>query len=215
MSKPARCAPTITCKCVQCKNEFTFRSVGQVNNAKRKFCGNQCAATWRNTQPGRIEAFNRWIGRGWTKGRKSPESSARMRSNNPMSNPVTREKMRQSLKGRTFLARGGKGKPTAPQLALSAALNLPIEHPIKTRLVRHLFKSLPNFYLVDLAHIPSQTAIEVDGKTHRQPLWKFLDHRKTEVLIALGWSVLRFTNEQVTNDLNAVVSSVRRSIASK
>lgn len=138
-----------------------------------------------------------------------------MKANNPMNNPETREKMRQSLKGRTFLARGGNGTLTQPQLLLAEATGFPVEYVIPTAPVAGQFPSLPPCYKVDLADPAHMLAIEVDGKMHRQKLWRFLDRRKTEVLNALGWSVLRFSNEQVMTDLPSVLETIRGFIASK
>ena len=98
---------------------------------------------------------------------------------------------------------------------LAEALGLPTEHSIETAPVRGQFESLPNCYKVDLASPEHRLAIEVDGKTHRLKKWQFLDARKTAVLNALGWSVLRFTNEAVMADLDAVAAEIRRSMTSR
>ena len=83
-----------------------------------------------------------------------------------------------------------------------------MEFSIRTAPVRHMFESLPNSYSVDIAHPQTLTAIEVDGSSHRTRKWKFLDRRKESVLSALGWSVLRFWNEEVLTDLDRVVRDV-------
>ncbi|MEW7849539.1 DUF559 domain-containing protein [Massilia aurea] len=198
--------------CEWCHTKFSFRSVGPQNNAKRRFCANPCAASWRNAQPGRAEAFNEWMTgiRGVVlRGRSSPQSSVRMKANNPMSKPETVEKMRSKLLGRTFLARGGNSKLTKPQLLVATSLGLPTEVAIATREVRADFDSLPPCYKVDIASVPHRLAIEIDGKTHRLKKWKFLDRRKTEVLAALGWTVIRFWNEEVENDFDRVLSNIK------
>jgi len=132
-----------------------------------------------------------------------------MKANNPMRNLETRRKMIASNKGRTFLARGGNGQLTTQQKALRDATGLPVEFVIITGPVKHLFSSLPNHYKVDLADPLRKLAIEIDGKTHKLKKWKFFDKRKTAVLTALGWSVLRFWNHEVTNDLPSVVKQIR------
>lgn len=135
-------------------------------------------------------------------------SAQRMRERNPMHNPEAREKMRRSLAGRTFLARGGNGKLTPEQLHIHELTGLPMEYPIPTKAVRDRFESLPNCYKVDLADPTRHLAIEIDGLSHRQKLWRFLDARKTEVLIALGWSVLRFSNAEVNSNAAAVAEKI-------
>lgn len=131
------------------------------------------------------------------------------------SDPENLEKMRKRLQGNTFLSRGGNGQLTKHQVILAERLNLPMEYVIETAEVKDKFPSLPHCYKVDLAFPQHRLAIEVDGKTHRLKLWRFLDRRKTKVLQALGWSVLRFTNEQVTHSLDSVVAEVIEFIASK
>lgn len=138
-----------------------------------------------------------------------------MKVSNPMDNPVTRAKMAASLMGRTFLARGGKGQTTWQQELLHAATMLPMEYAIPTAAVRQQFPSLPNAYMVDLADPARMLVIEVDGKTHRLRKWQFLDARKTEVLRALGWSVLRFWNEEVENQLPTVLERIKTFSASE
>lgn len=133
-----------------------------------------------------------------------------MKVNNPMSRPENVEKMRDKLKGRTFLARGGNSKLTRQQLLVADSLGLPTEVAIATREVKAHFESLPPCYKVDIASVPHRLAIEIDGNSHRLKKWKFLDQRKTAVLTALGWTVIRFWNEEVDNDLERVTTEIKR-----
>ena len=98
---------------------------------------------------------------------------------------------------------------------MANALGLPMEHAIATRAVKGQFKSLPNCYKVDIADPARRLAIEIDGATHNTKKWKFLDKRKTEVLNALGWSVLRFSNQRVDSDLEGVLREIREFTASR
>ena len=176
---------------------------------------------WRMTQPhikerivpallvGQAAAAQR------KRGTKSPESAQRMRDNNPMASAVTRAKMAASLMGRTFLARGGNGALTRQQQALHDACGYPMEHVIVTAPVKEQFPSLPNCYKVDLADPARMLVIEVDGNTHKLRKWKVLDARKTAVLNALGWSVLRFWNQEVDQDLPKVLATIAAFTASK
>lgn len=146
------------------------------------------------------------------RGRKSPKSSERMRNNNPMKSPDAVEAMRKKLVGRTFLSRGGNSKITEPQKILADAIGLPMEYAINTAPVRHLFESVPNSYKVDLAVVDLKIAIEVDGNSHKTKKWKFLDKRKTEILNALGWSVLRFWNKDVMENMTEVLATIQQSM---
>ena len=149
------------------------------------------------------------------RGKPNPVASARMKANNPNANPAWKKKMSKLMSGRTFLARGGNGTLTRQQEAVANALLLPTEYAIPTRLVKERFKSLPNTYKVDVADPSRMLAIEIDGATHNTKKWKFLDKRKTEVLNALGWSVLRFSNQRVDSDLEAVLKEIREFTVSK
>lgn len=131
-----------------------------------------------------------------------------MKANNPMSKPAAVEKMRAKLVGRTFLARGGNSKLTKQQRLVANRTGLPTEVAIATRAVREEFDSLPFCYKVDLASEPHRLAIEIDGKSHRLRRWKFLDRRKTSVLNALGWTVIRYLNEEVETDLERIVLEI-------
>ena len=164
----------------------------------------------RHAKPGEKEKFVERISPHWAKlkGRANPKVAAWMRENNPMRNQSTRDKVSASMSGRTFLARGGNGTTTEPQRQLATALSLPMEYAIVTAAVKGLFPSLPNAYKVDIADPALKLAIEVNGRTHRQPKWTYLDRRKTEVLSALGWSMLRFTNEEAMTGLQACVETV-------
>ena len=129
-----------------------------------------------------------------------------------MSMPGVKKKMVDALTGRTFISRGGNGQPTKQQLMLHIATGLPMEHAIPTAPVKTQFAWVPHCYKVDLAVPEEHLAIEVDGKSHRLKKWRFLDHRKTEILNALGWSVLRFTNEEVNNGLMRCVAMIESTI---
>lgn len=207
--------------CLQCGSLFTFRSSGTTNNTKRRFCSNACAGTWRQHQPGLSERYHEAGAKGLAtaasrrRGTKDPRASARMKANWPQRDPEVYERWKASLRGRTFLARGGNPKLTRPQMLLAERLGLPVEYVIVTRPVARKFPSLPSCYKVDLADPTRKLAIAVDGKTRRQRKWRFLDARKTEVLSALGWSVLRFTNEQVLQDTDAVIATIRSCTTSR
>lgn len=66
-----------------------------------------------------------------------------------------RERLTSVQKGRTFLAQGGKGKLTEPQVMLADALGLPVEYAIPTAAVWDKFPSLSRHYMVDIADLYS------------------------------------------------------------
>jgi very-short-patch-repair endonuclease len=148
-------------------------------------------------------------------GIKRPDARFRMLTNNPMNKQECIDKMRAKMVGRTFLSRGGNGQKTKQQIALASRLGWEMETAIPTALVKDQFPSLPPAYKVDVANEELKIAVEVDGRTHTSRKWKFLDKRKTSVLNALGWDVLRFTNKQVDTQLEEVVSYILSFMTSK
>jgi very-short-patch-repair endonuclease len=135
---------------------------------------------------------------------------------NPMHHQETVEKVRRANHGRTFLARGGNGTITKQQEKLRQALGLPesaLEFAIFTNNAKGSFPSLPIAYKVDLGIPEVKLAIEVDGASHKKKKWKFLDQRKTAVLNHLGWTVLRFWNAEIDQDLNRCVQTVMSTIS--
>jgi hypothetical protein len=138
-------------------------------------------------------------------------ASRRMRERNPMYNPVAREKMRTTLRAMGWQpsVRGGNGKgPTAPQLALACALGWPMEQIVPTRAGRTNPDRLPRHYKLDIANPTLRVAIEVDGGSHCGEERKAQDRKKDSFLRSIGWTVLRFSNREVTGDLAACVRTV-------
>ena len=216
--------PLIQKICLYCKKEYQIPSLGKTSK-KRMCCSRSCATKLKWTQPEFVKKIR-------THPNNSPEhqsemmerahilnpnlakeSSIRMKLNNPMKSEETRKKVSEKLQGRTFLSRGGKGTgPTVPQLTLAKKLNVPLENLeytiTMTKKAKENFKSVPNFYQVDIAFPRKKIAIEVDGATHRTRKWKFLDKRKTEILNFLGWKILRFWNKEIMDDVDLVKKKI-------
>ena len=65
----------------------------------------------------------------------------------------------------------------------------------------------------DFAYPQWQLAIEVDGNiAHALPQQRAKDHRRDREAIALGWTVLRFTREEVIFDGPAVAVEIQRAL---
>ena len=140
-------------------------------------------------------------------------ASQRMKENNPMSDPVAKEKMKTSMRTIGFRGkRGGNGELTPQQEALANALGWATEVSVSTGHCRD-GSGYPSSYKVDIANEILKVAIEVDGKSHKLPDRKEQDQKKTELLESLGWTVLRFWNEEVTNDLTGCVQTVLSTIS--
>jgi hypothetical protein len=196
-------------KCSKCGKDFLAKGYTLSNwrRTGRAYCSVTCGTTVQRATLAAAATHAR------TNPRFRAEASYRMRYNNPMWMPGNKEKMVASMKGRTFLSRGGNGQHTKHQLMLHLATGLPMEHAIETAAATGVLPSLPYHYKVDLAAPEVKLAIEVDGKSHRLRKWRFLDHRKTTVLNALGWQVLRFTNEQVERETTKCVKTILSTIS--
>lgn len=133
-------------------------------------------------------------------------ASERMKKNNPMKNPLVREKVSAKLKaiGHKPKIRGGNGQVTIPQLLLATALGWEMEVPVKT-----LGKEgCPTSYKIDIANPTLKIGIEVDGNSHCSLERQAEDKKKTECLTSLGWNIVRFKNEEVLNNLSGCIDKV-------
>ncbi|MBU0697051.1 MAG: leucine--tRNA ligase [Bacteroidetes bacterium] len=64
-------------------------------------------------------------------------------------------------------------------------------------------------YITDFVCLPKRLVIEVDGGYHNSEEAIAYDKQRTEFLNAAGFEVIRFTNEQVINHTNDVVSQIK------
>ena len=137
----------------------------------------------------------------------------RMRRNNPMNNPETREKMSQTLKriGHKPPIHGGNGTgATQAQELLAKALGEGwlMEYPVKTHAGRINDMHYPTCYKVDIANAQKKIAIEVDGASHLSLLAQARDKKKENFLKSQGWKVLRFKNAEVLETLSNVLKTI-------
>src|SRR5882672_2699191 len=187
--------------CEWCKKDFAPRCV---QAAKTRFCGRSCSAKWRMSRPEHLakvhtpevaarrgQSRSSWLNSGKP---KAQAELARFSTINRMHLPETRAKLSRALKERNHKpsVRGGNGHPmTEAQAALKAVMsgNWTAEYALS---LGRLKPGYPTNYKIDLANEGLKIAIEVDGHSHRSR--KHLDQKKDEMLISLGWTVLRFWN---------------------
>jgi len=62
-------------------------------------------------------------------------------------------------------------------------------------------------FIVDFYSIEAQLVIEVDGEVHKKQQER--DAERSMILQSLGLTVLRFTNEQIKNNLDEVISTIQ------
>jgi leucyl-tRNA synthetase len=66
-------------------------------------------------------------------------------------------------------------------------------------------------FIVDFVCIPAKLVVEVDGPIHDHQ--KRADEERTKALMAEGFRVLRFKNDEVLNDTNNVLQKIKNSVS--
>ncbi|MCK0146125.1 DUF559 domain-containing protein [Arenibacter sp. F26102] len=70
-------------------------------------------------------------------------------------------------------------------------------------------------YIVDFYLASDKLIIEVDGGVHQNPSAMEYDEKRTVYLIELGFSVIRFENKMVFENLQSVLSEIRGNFKEK
>ena len=70
-----------------------------------------------------------------------------------------------------------------------------------------------NTFIADFYCPKIKLVVEVDGGIHEIPAHQAYDIGRTDVLNDFGITVIRFTNEQVTNDLETVIKNIKNESA--
>lgn len=65
-------------------------------------------------------------------------------------------------------------------------------------------------YIVDFVCLEKQLIIEVDGKYHNVTEQKEYDILREQYLSSQGYTVLRFTNEEITNNIDNTIYSIKK-----
>lgn len=172
------------------RNQFkAFQHTGR----QRMFCSKECSHRYR----GRL-------------------SSHRMAASNPMACPAVRWRVSQTMRnmGHRPTIHGGKGRPLPqPQQLLLETLGEPwvTEHVIRTGLPK--VGGNPTWYSADLAHLRKRICVEVDGGSHKTLTVRWRDSRRDQILSQLGWTTLRFSNQQVMEDPEGVAGAIMSTIS--
>jgi very-short-patch-repair endonuclease len=186
-------------KCVECATPFTAPAFHK--SQVRKHCSTECRK------------------KAWARGMKrvsvlyADKIAERMRTNNPMADLKLRERVRQKITGCAPAVRGGNGNGlTKHELAIAQALNwLPVT--VSTHGYRNETNRLPKNYKIDVGNTGMKIAVEIDGRSHNALARKAQDAKKTAFLESIGWTVLRFTNKEVDQNLTACVQAVLSTIS--
>jgi uncharacterized membrane protein len=185
----------ITRTCPQCHAEFEV-----IPSSKKTHCSKSCDRRRLWSDPaGRAKFQDAMATKSETQIQVASERMKRMNKNADF-----RKKSDDGKRGKGFVGeRGGNGTLTREQIALVEATGYIPEYPVPT--------GNPKWRcaLMDLANPSLKIAVEVDGKTHLCRQQQNRDRIKERMLERLGWVVLRFTNEEVNEDINRVVEVIR------
>ena len=67
-------------------------------------------------------------------------------------------------------------------------------------------------YIADFVSLKNHLVIEVDGEYHLSPEQQLLDAERTKYFERKGYRVIRFTNQEVINDLESVMSKLIKTL---
>lgn len=70
-------------------------------------------------------------------------------------------------------------------------------------------------FVVDFCCVPARLVIEIDGDIHERPDVAEQDQWRSEYLVALGFTVIRFSNEQVLGELDQVIAAIRTELGNR
>ena len=64
-------------------------------------------------------------------------------------------------------------------------------------------------FVVDFACVPLRLVIEIDGGVHERDDVALNDHHRQQEIEALGWTVIRFTNDDALTDPARIDAAIR------
>ncbi|MBO0357999.1 DUF559 domain-containing protein [Hymenobacter sp. BT186] len=70
-------------------------------------------------------------------------------------------------------------------------------------------------FIVDFVCLSAKLVVEVDGKVHQEAEQAEYDAGRTHSLHELGYTLLRFSNPQVTHNLLQVLETIRQQLQLK
>jgi len=67
-------------------------------------------------------------------------------------------------------------------------------------------------YIADFACLKKKLVIEVDGGYHNEPLQQQNDQWRTEFMESKGYTVIRFNNEEISDNLQEVITRIKEQL---
>jgi len=205
---------TVTCEWCGAVSQKILRP----KDRGKRFCDRSCSAKWRMSRPGYAKSLAtpklRETSRANMKNlRERPDVKAKLAAHlsgprNPVKDPANRIKAQTVLRERGYsMLNGGNGRGlTTAQSLLRQRLGWAAEFTVPTKVPRG--RGYPTAYKLDLADPVLRIGIELDGHSHCSAAAKEKDAKKTAFLESIGWTILRFRNQEVTKDVEAVAAVV-------
>ncbi len=106
-----------------------------------------------------------------------------------------------------LLARDHRRNMTHAEKLLWLRLKNRRDFPDRMRSQHPISKFILDFYCHQ-----SSLGIEVDGGYHKERAQKFYDEDRSEILLEFGIRIIRFSNEEVVNDIDKVVDAIKQSL---
>ncbi|MBI5962726.1 MAG: endonuclease domain-containing protein [Chloroflexi bacterium] len=72
-----------------------------------------------------------------------------------------------------------------------------------------------DFFIIDFYCAEAKLLIEIDGASHLEKEQQEYDQARTEYLEAIGYKVIRFTNDDVRYNIHAVVTGIMEEVESR
>lgn len=171
-----------------------------------RFCGMQCAAEWRGVNHRKLVDINcEECGEIFT----PPKSTSRFctQSCRAIWTNKNRKVAPKVKKNSSYLRKADRGGLTKQEFALYSELGSEWHPQYWMSPFGALGDDIVNFKL-DFANLDKKIDVEIDGRSHMYSGDR--DERRDEWLKNQGWTVLRFTNQEVTDSLNSVMEKIRQ-----
>lgn len=202
-------AERMTKECEWCGKEFKVES-----RSKQRFCSTSCSALWRNSALGSNkmseeakQKMSKALKNRWKDAEFRKNNYIRMTENNPVHmNGVIEKAVSTRLKNGSYRNnyKYGNGKISEYEQKYFdkfTKLGFVYNFAIPTKVAKRAFPEdrFADNYKPDFVNLKSKVCVEIDGKTHESAEQKKLDAKKDKCLKFLGFTVVRFSH----NDIDA------------
>lgn len=221
--------------CENCGKEFIIGSADRRNN---RFCSKKCSAIWRSiynkgsygTMSEQTRILNsKKLKQQWQDDNFRNIVINRMKTNNPSSqskeirnkqNKTKIENNTVGFTGKYKTLRGGNGKLSPTELLVydfMIALGFEYNYAIGMKQLKQLEPDsrFANNYKPDFTHLGKKICVELDGTTHNSIGGKQKDNKKEYALKFYGYSLYRFSNDYVKNNLDLFKKDILNIIGCK